>query len=137
MESPHPEITGTFLPYLTGDTLLHFTSGLIGKGQCQNGPRLITVVQQIGYLVCQHASLSGTGSGNHQRRAFVVQYRLALTFIQFIQIVCHTGQNKSATKIAQIRQCPNTFFDSPLKQFPPLRCYSSWYSKTITIVLRL
>ena len=89
MESPHPQVTGTLHTHLAGDTFLHLPGSFIRKGQCQNGPRLEAVVQQIGYLVSQHTGLSRTGPGYHQRRTFVIQYRSTLTLIQFIQISCH------------------------------------------------
>ena len=88
VESPHPQIASP-IAYLTGNAFLHFAGSLVGKGQCQDAPRIVTLVHQVGNLVGKYTGLSRTGTGNHQRRAVVIEHCRALAFIQFIQIVVH------------------------------------------------
>ena len=66
VKGSHPQMARPLRPHLTGYTLLHFARRLVGKGQCQNVPRLVAILQQISNLVGQHARLSRTGTGYHQ-----------------------------------------------------------------------
>ena len=66
MESPHPQITCPLHTYLAGNTLFHLTGCLIGKGQREDVPRIVTVLQQIGDFISQHARLPRTRTGYHQ-----------------------------------------------------------------------
>ncbi len=66
MESPHPQITCPLHTYLAGNTLFHLTRRLIGKGQREDVPRIVTVLQQIGDFISQHARLPRTCTGYHQ-----------------------------------------------------------------------
>ena len=88
VKSPHPQIACP-IAYLTGNAFLHLTGSLVGKGQCQDAPRVIALVHQVGNLVGKYTGLSRTGTGNHQRRTVVIEHCRALAFIQFIQIVVH------------------------------------------------
>ena len=51
VKGSHPQMARPLRPYLTGYTLLHFARRLVGKGQCQNVPRLVAILQQISNLV--------------------------------------------------------------------------------------
>ena len=66
MECTHPEIPCTLFAHLPGNALFHLTGGFVSKSQCQDVPRIVTVLEQIGYLISKYACLSGTGTGNDQ-----------------------------------------------------------------------
>ena len=81
MEGTHPQITCPLHAHLTGYTFFHLTRRLIGKGQCEDVPRLIAVFQQIGNFISQHTCLSRTCTGYHQRRPVVISHCCTLTLI--------------------------------------------------------
>ena len=81
MESAHPQIARPLHTYLAGYTFLHLTRCLIGKGQCQDVPRLIAVLQQISNFISQDTCLSRTCTGYHQRRPVVISHCCTLTLI--------------------------------------------------------
>ena len=62
MERPHLQVAGFFRTDKPAYTFLHLARRLVSKGQCQYLPGLHALLQQIGYLVCQHACLAGTGT---------------------------------------------------------------------------
>ena len=104
MECPHPKVAGTLHTHLPGNTLLHFTSCLIGKCECKNVPGLVIVFQQISYFVGQHTSFSRTRTGYHQRRTVVVEHRSTLSFIQFLYIIGHIPNNLSGKVLCKDRK---------------------------------
>ena len=107
MESTHPQIACP-LSYLTADTLLHLSGGLVRKGQRQDVPRVIPLVHEMGNLVGKYTSLSRACTGYHQRRPFIVKDSRPLAFIQFIQItVHHIVFSFKATKIGKIKREAN------------------------------
>ena len=89
VERAHPEVVRTTFAYQTGNALLHLTCCLIGESQREDVPRIHTLLQQVGYLVSQHAGLSRARSSNHQRRSFTIEHRFLLSFVQFIKEVLH------------------------------------------------
>ena len=89
MERTHPKESCTLLAHLPGNTLLHFTGSFVSESQCQDIPGIVTVLEQIGYLISEHTRLSGTGTGDDQRRAITVEHRRTLAFIKFFDIVGH------------------------------------------------
>ena len=89
VERTHPKVVRTAFAYQTGNALLHLPCCLIGESQREDIPRIHALLQQIGYLVSQHASLSRACSSNHQRRSVTIEHRFLLSFIQFIKEVLH------------------------------------------------
>ena len=72
--------------YQSADAFAHLASRLVGEGQGQDVPGFEAVLlQQIGYLVGQHARLARTGTGNHQLRPVAIFHRFALTLVQLFQ----------------------------------------------------
>ena len=83
VERAHLQIAGLLLPNQSTNTLLHLASGLIGKGQRQDVPRLIGMIsQQIGNLIGQHTGFSRTGTRYYQLWAVTISDGLALSLIQ-------------------------------------------------------
>ena len=89
MKSTHPQVLCLFRSYSACYTFLHLSRSLICKRKCQDGPRFITIVQQIRYLIRKYPRFSGTSSGYHQRRSVIVKYGSTLAFVEFIQIIGH------------------------------------------------
>ena len=73
------------MSYQIANSLLHFLGGFIGKGQCKDIPWLHSHLQQIGYLVSQHARLSRPRTGNHQLGTVYVFNGNALAVIQLFK----------------------------------------------------
>ena len=92
--------------YLTGNTLLHLTRRLIGKSQCKDVPRVVTVLKQIGNFISQYARLSRTGTGYYQRRSVVISHCSTLTLIQLLYII---GIHNSIIKTMRIFNKPLAF----------------------------
>ena len=86
VEGAHPQLGCGLLSHLCGNARLHLTGSLVGKGECQNLPGLVTLCQQIGYLKGQHARLATARTGNYQHGGICAQDGLALTFVQFVKI---------------------------------------------------
>ena len=110
MERTHPKESCTLLAHLPGNTLLHFTGSFVSESQCQDIPGIVTVLEQIGYLISEHTRLSGTGTGDDQRRAITVEHRRTLAFIKFFDIVGHKIyllNLYSRAKIEEVWTTPN------------------------------
>ena len=69
--------------YQGTNTLVHFTSGLIGKSQRNHLPAgIATLAQQIRNFLRNHPCFATARSGQHQTGAVHVQHRLTLHGVQ-------------------------------------------------------
>ena len=73
------------LAYQSAYTVFHFSGCLVGKGQRQNIPRLISMLQQIGNLIGQHTRLTRSGTGYHQLGAITIDNGFALSFVECME----------------------------------------------------
>ena len=89
VERSHPHPACPFGTHLPSDARLHLARRLVRKGQGQDVPRLVTVLQQPGYLIGQHAGLPRARPRYHQRGAVVVEHSGPLALVQFVDIVGH------------------------------------------------
>lgn len=121
VERTHPQPARPFGAHLAGDARLHLARRLVGKGQGQDVPRLVTVLQQPGYLVGQHAGLPRARARNHQRRPVVVEHGGTLAFVQFVDIVGHIYALSYSSLLYTVMQswCKDT--EKP-RTFPPPKC---------------
>ena len=85
----HPQHGGRPLPHTCSDTFLHLARRLVGKGKRKNGPRLIAMLKQICYLVCEHTCLARTRTRYHKRRPVKIAHRIELRSIQLLFVVYH------------------------------------------------
>ena len=82
MESPHPNIIHTLVSQKRGNTRLHFVGCLVRKRQSKDGPRLITLIQQICNFISKDTGFARTSTCNHQRGCIAKLYSLALRIIK-------------------------------------------------------
>ena len=85
MESSHLQALCSLLTNEPTYTFLHLACCLVGKSQRQNIPRLIALLQEISYLIGQHARLARTSTSYHQLRPVTIFHSSALTIVQLIE----------------------------------------------------
>ena len=84
MERAHPQLRGILFADLLGDTLLHLPRRLVGEGDGEDVPRLVTAIEKVHYLVREHTGLAGARSRNHKSRSVDVFHRCALRVVKFV-----------------------------------------------------
>ena len=78
MKGAHPDSLGA-VAHQTVHPLPHLSRRLVGEGDGHNVPGGHSfLLDEIGHPVGQHPGLSGTGSGQHQKRSFCAEDRLFL-----------------------------------------------------------
>ena len=91
MESAHVEVCGKFLTHDAAYSLFHLPCRLVGEGECQDIPWVVTIEQEVGHLVGEHTRLSRPCSGNDERWSVDILYCLSLAFVELIQQVFNFG----------------------------------------------
>ena len=102
VERAHPELGCLFGTHLAADTLLHLARSLVGKGEGQDVPWQIAMLQQVGNLVGEHTRLSAAGTGNDQRGSVTADDGLLLCGIQFREIYHRKTSKVSGFNIISI-----------------------------------
>ena len=104
VEGTHPKHGCSTLTHTRGNTLLHLTRSLVGKGEGKDGPWLEAVFKQIGNLVCKYTGLARTGTGNYQLRPVKVTHGVKLCPVEFFFVVYHQCHGHKCPVIIYLRR---------------------------------
>ena len=85
MERAHYKTRGNVISHEIAYALLHLSCRLVSKRQSEYVPRFNPLLHQICYFICQHTSLTRTGTSNNQRRPVAVFHSQPLRFIKVFQ----------------------------------------------------
>ena len=81
VESAHPQATRQTWTHKIAYSALHFCCRLLGKSKCNDLVGIVPVLQQIGDLHRENASLARSSTGYNKLRAIAIYDGLSLTWI--------------------------------------------------------
>ena len=86
VEGAHPQSTGIIVAHYLRYARFHLSCSLVGEGEGKYAPWLVTLLHEIGYLVCQHTRLARTCTCYDESRAIAVFDSLTLSRIETVEI---------------------------------------------------
>src|SRR5690606_28003478 len=87
----HPKIFGFVITHNLSNTIFHFASSFVGKGQSQNIKSINSLTHQISNSHGQYPSFSRACTCNNNHWSVFLQYGSSLGFVELVDIMLYAA----------------------------------------------